>query len=265
MNDGAQRYAVILKNAEDLEPQRLAPPLSRALKIALYDAARQSRMHRGIPAKNLDEGAAKSIASEFEASGIDCAVVREESIASMPEARKVPKLEMMEDGLIVFPLDGREELKWDEIALIAAATTENRETKTTVSQISPGMGKKIAGFGILMTTGIPLKMGKTRKVEKTETTTKLEYFAELFAGNPPRRFRIDAESFDFTCLKEKIFPNIYSNFTLLVTELVKMAPRALLNRGVRNFLKPGEGERFSYTDNEDFNAENRWLLTLRNI
>jgi len=224
------RYAVILKNISDLQPQKLAPPMSRALKVALYDAARQSRMHRGIPAKNLDEEAAKGLVSEFEAAGIDSTVVPEEFIASIPEARRIKKLEITASGLIVFTDDEKEELKWAEIDVISAVSSEKRETRTTVRQISPGMGKKIVGLGILMTTGIPLKMGKTRKVEKTESTTKLEHFAELFAGNPSRRFRIDAENFDFTCLKEKIFPDIYSNFTLLLTELAKMFPHALLNR-----------------------------------
>src|SRR5207237_9314160 len=96
----------------------------------------------------------------------------------------------------------------------------------------PGAGDRALNMGILLATGLPIKVGKKeRVVEKTVESTDLVFFVDLVFKDPALRLRVDAQNFDFSCLKERKLYNVLGNLRLFVADLVKAAPGAYQNRG----------------------------------
>jgi hypothetical protein len=99
-------------------------------------------------------------------------------------------------------------------------------------------------------------------VEHTVENNELMFFLDLVFKDPALRLRIDAQSFDFSFLRERKVYNVLGNFKVFVADLAKAAPGAMLNRGARVLVGNKPVREMGYLELEDLDKETRWLLTL---
>lgn len=266
MNNNKVQYAVVLCNSESFRQyhQEITDALNKVSKVPVYKVASQIANCWGIVADDLNETVARKLAGELEISGIDTKVIPKESIVKLPEIESLDKIEIQEDVLSIF-IDEKEDetVTWDKITLIAAAKIEHTEIETTVTKKGPGAGAKIARMGIMMTTGMPIGIGKTKEVKKTKKIYKSNFYIDLFLKDPRRRLRIDAEKFDYTCLKERMLYNLYGNFRLLISVLKNKATQAALNSGALFYLDPQSINPPAYGSLSDLTREARAIITIQ--
>jgi hypothetical protein len=163
----------------------------------------------------------------------------------------------------VHPLSRWESAITDQLVLIAVAgITITSKTSKTVKE-GPTAAQKILNTGILLTTGLPIKIGgKERTVVTTHQSSDLAFFLDLIYKNPSRRLRIDAQNFDYSFLKERKLYFVMGNFKLLVEDVVNAVPAAWRNHGSRVLLENKPIQTMGYESLEDLERETRWLLTL---
>jgi hypothetical protein len=137
-------------------------------------------------------------------------------------------------------------------------------TRTTKEKKGPGGAQKAASAAILMTTGLPIGVGgRKRAVEKKQEERSLAFCADLYYESPTRRLRIDASSFDYSCLGDRMLYQAQGNLKLLIGDLIDASPAAWLNHGARVLVEGAPVRTMGYQSLDDLDREARWLLTLR--
>lgn len=242
--------SVLLSKPEDLQQEAVARALAQFRQIPLYDAARLAKNCWGIAAENLDQEQASKLIESLKVQGLGGLSIAGSDIFKLPAPEPIAKLEF-------------DTLEKERLALIAAAFIEETVTKTTEEKKGPGIGQKIAKIGILMTTGIPLPIGKTETVKKIEKKSNSLFYADLIFKNPARRLRINAQEFNYSYLKERMSYAVFNNFKLFLSDLAAFAPGARRNLGAKCILEGHPLHTLNYGSLEDLDRESRWLMSIR--
>jgi hypothetical protein len=245
----ATRFALIQLDRETRDPMALAKALAAARKTPVQDQVLVAKRAWGIVAENLSEGEAKALGQSLRSSGLACAVGPTSALAELPAvelAESVDELPAVHPTLIA----------------VAAITVTSKRTKT--EEKGPSGAQKIASAAIMMSTGLPIKIGgRHRSVQTTQDEQNLVFLADLYYEGPSRRLRIDPSRFDFSCLGQRMVYHAQGNLKLLTGDLAQAAPEAWLNHGTRVLLEGRPIRTMGYGSHEDLEREARWLLTLR--
>ena len=224
----------------------LAKALAAFRKTPVQDQIVPARKGWGIIAEHIGSEEAQRLVEGLRQSGLESKVVP--SLAALPAAQAITRWETS------IP---------EQPVLMAAAGITVTSTTTKTIQEGPSAGQKILSAGILLTTGLPIKIGgKERTVEKTQQHSDLIFYLDLIYQDPLRRRRIDAQRFDYSFLKERKLYFLMGNFKLLLGDLVQAVPAVWRNHGTRVLLDNKPVQTMGYESLQDLERETRWLLTL---
>ena len=246
---GADRFALIRLDRESRDPMALARALAAARGTPVQDQVLTARRAWGIVEEDLAESEARALAEALRSAGIECAVGPAAALADLPAAEAATTIDA---------------LPADRPVLIAAAGLTVTTTTTRTEQTGPTGAQKAASAAIMMTTGLPIKIGgRKRKVQKTREEQRLAFYLDLHYEGPARRLRVDASDFDFSCLEERMLYQAMGNLKLVLADQIEAAPEAWLNHGTRVLLEGKPIRTMGYESVDDLERETRWLLTLR--
>ena len=124
------------------------------------------------------------------------------------------------------------------------------------------MAQKAAGIGIMLATGLPIPIGRTKQVVRKKENVELNLYAEIFLTSPDRRLRIDAQQLPYTFLKEKMGHSAMVNFRTLFADLLSGAPAALKTRGARVLSEGKPLTSMGYDSLADADKEADWFFNL---
>lgn len=257
-------YVVLLKTQELLEFPRLAEALATIRKQPVQDMVNVAKAAWGILGEGLDEAAARDLAGRLGAEGLDAVAVPAGLMEDPPPALRALRAEIETESLSLLGEAGSwMRVPWTRVVLVAAAGFRQVMSKAAPAE-GPGMVQKMVNLGIFMTTGLPIQVGpKKRESPKAVEQADLVLFLDLIFREPDGRARIDAQNFDYSCLRERMAYSAFENFKQLVGEAVRMAPEALRSRGARVMLAGRPLREMGYQSLADIERESRWLLTLR--
>lgn len=225
---------------------RLAKALAEVRGTPVQDQVVEARRAWGILAEGLSEAEARSMARELRGAGVPCAVGPGAAMAELPPVEVAASLE---------------EIPSSDPTLVAAAAIEVATTST--EETGPTSAQKAASAAIMLTTGLPIKVGgRKRKVETTRHEGTLLFHLDLHFPELERRLRVDAAHFDFSCLGDRMLYQSQGNLRLLVADRVEAAPEAWVNHGTRVLLEGRPIRTMGYRSLDDLDREARWLLTL---
>jgi len=243
------RFALIQRDRESWEPTALAKALATVRGTPVQDQAVAARRAWGIVADDLSKAEAEELGKALRSAGVECAVGPTAKLAELPPAESVRTLDA---------------LPGSQPIMVAVGGITVTTTTTKTEKAGPSPGQKAASAAIMMTTGLPIKVGgRKREVVKTQREESLVFYADLYYETPSRRARIEASHFDFSCLKERMLYQAQGNLKLLMGDLVEAAPEAWQNHGARVLLEGRPIRTMGYGSLEDLEREARWLLTLR--
>jgi hypothetical protein len=246
MAEEALSYAVLLASPESLKPLELAQALAPVLQRPVVDLTTALRRCWGLVETNADEAKARAEAKALEAAGMPALAVPSKLLEDLPAA----------EPLTTPSVPG-------PIALIAAGAFTQRNSRTVTVEQGPTAGQRALGIGITLATGLPPSLfgvGGKKKVEKRIESSELLYFADVYAGTPLRRWRLDYQRFDYSCLGEQKGYDTTGNFRKVLQQL--SAGAAKLNVGARGILNGTPVRTMGYDSIEDLEREARWHLTL---
>src|SRR5262249_52948424 len=157
------------------EPMALAKALASVRKTPLQDQIFIAKGSWGIVAENLTAESADALTQSLAQAGVECKSVRSASIPALPKAAEFAS---------------RSKLPHKKPNLVSSADITITSTTTKTVKEGPSATQKIVSTGILLTTGLPIRIGgKERTVEKTQHQSDQVFYLDLLYPNPLRRFR----------------------------------------------------------------------------
>jgi len=242
------RFAVLRADKDAHDAMELARILAAVRETPLQDQVLEAKAAWGILGEDLSRSEAEALQHALHSAGLECGIGPMSALVALPAAQVVVR----RDALPPVPP-----------TLIAAAAL----TVTTTSrsgQRGPSGFQKAASAALMMTTGIPIKVGgRKRSVETTHDQERLVFFADLYYGAPSKRLRIDASHFDYSCLGGRMLHHAQGNLKILLGDVLESAPDAWTNHGARVLLQGRPIRTMGYGSLDDLERESRWLLTLR--
>jgi hypothetical protein len=201
-----ESWAVMLSKPESLDPRALSKAWAEFRGIPLADAVREARGFWGILGVGLGNAEARRMNEWFSGHGWETRCVpSEKMITALPAAEEVCKCEFHPDHLIVHLVGGTAgKMPWSHIGLLAAAAIKHTITKTTTVEKGPSAAQQLLNAGLFMATGLPIKLGGSKRVEtKTREETDQLFYLDLLSADGSQHWRIGAQDFDYSCLKDK--------------------------------------------------------------
>lgn len=260
-------YAVLLSRPESPNPAAVARALSRFRKIPAQDAARDAWLSWGIVADGLDASRARELCSELEREGMGGMVLPAGSLAELPPARPAACAELSAASCRFEFRDGEPELiAWDRVSLLAALGFQQSSSAPSGMERGPGMAQKALQVGLMLATGLPIRFGGGKRAAwAPRESLELVFYLDILAGPATSRIRIDGQSFDYSCLDDRMTYDAPANFRFFVSELSRRAVSAARNHGVRVLLEGRPMREMGYRSLGDMERECRWMLTMAGI
>lgn len=198
--------------------------------------------------------------------GVPARVVPAVHVVSTPAPALLHWLRAVPEGLFytVGTSDPSEKrIPWEAVRLVAAVPLKETTTSTKIVKEGPTASQKAVGMGIMMVTGLPLGMGKTKEVKKTVQETELFLYMDIFAEESGglTRLQVDGQKFNYAAL-EVHGPDVMGNFRLLLQAVDRFAGTAFRNGGARGLLAGRPVAGLGYDSPDDYEKEVRWLLSI---
>jgi hypothetical protein len=233
----------------------------------LFDARQKARRMWGFLGENLSPEEAQRLVGLAAEAGLAARAVPADAVPPLPEGVPVHGICPFPEGMEVAigPTKVRRLIPWEPVRLVAAAPL--KETTTTVRTVKEGPTpqQRAVGIGIMMVTGLPVGMGKSKEVKKTVHETELRLNMDIFVGGEAKVFRlsVDADKFDYASLGSPPEPGVAANFRRLLTAVAKGATMAVVNLGARSIVEGRSLAGLGYESAGDYEKEIRWLLTIQ--
>ena len=245
----ARQFAVLQKDVSSPTAEQLKRAFRSFSNLTDADAVRLAVGAHGILMRHENYDAARALHLALQAEGVSTALVSEDDLPKLPEAKALHRLELSPRALVVFDLLGRPaSIPWPEVALLAAAAVGDIEvsrtqTERTVLRFNPV-------FGVW-----PKKVTDSRRKVAADTQLVLEI---LLAGTATR-YQIEAARFPFKYVLDQPELSTAEKYIWLVREFCRHATAATLNGGAR-WLRAGHERVPGYVNRQALTDEIIWLL-----
>jgi hypothetical protein len=261
-------WVVVLASKEDLRTDAVARALAGLRKAAVLDAMPAARRSRGIVLENATLADAEALVRRLEDQGLAAKAGYAEALSTVPPAILLANATTASDGLRAGFRGGEERLvPWARIRILALGTwteTVRVGTKEVEDAPSPWDGAATIGATIVgAAVGVPIHITPRRRTRKVEVTrTETLRVLDLLLRGPEERLRIRTDDFDWSGLGPRMAPTSFDNLRALVEEVLRFAPDAGTSPGADLLRSGGRLSSVGHDSPEDFEREERWLLSV---
>ena len=254
MTEAGTRFAILQRSLEIPDVEKLKRAFRLVNGLTESDAHTLANDAFGILVNNLSPTDAMTLQGALQAEGIETAVVLQTDLPQLPPTKFVHQMDCLPNALVVQDAIGRElPVAWDQIMLIAAGRvrlTVFEQERVTPSQ-SPLQAALVPWWPVLR-IGRSVSQPAPEYVSRESQVTRL--LLEVLLARAVTRFQIEGERFRFDYLGERKRPELAENFALLVQDVMKFAPQAIVNRGAY-FLRENTSTVFDYPSKHAFHEE----------
>jgi len=252
--------AIATRTFEPVDREVLANALRGVPGLTPADAPTVCGEGRGFLARHLTAEQATAFHANLQRAGAASELVDEASVPALPTRRLIRKVEFTPEALRVDDALGRmKPVAWSDIEVLAAGSV--REAVFTRTR-QEWQTTRVDLLHVGHLAVIPIPVTETRVDYDASESAEWSLRAELLLVDGATRLSIEAEKFSFAGLRELLTQNLATNFCLLVRELARQAPQAILNQGAQRIV--AEPWQFAYYETRKaFQDETTWLLWQR--
>ncbi|MBI5240919.1 MAG: hypothetical protein HY926_10640 [Elusimicrobia bacterium] len=244
----------------------VAQVLARFRGLPVLDMLGPAKRCRGIAAERMDRAGAEALARAFLQAGIPAVVVADARLPRAPASQPVRRLEYDDHG--IRPETGAA-FGWGEITVIMVAglkdagaaqgragrmSPEDSAAETFEDLTAYSAGDWVGGLAKRLQAAAAAPLPRSPEPETA-------YYLGLLTAEP-RHLWIDAQRFDFSCLKGLKQLGSLPNLRILLAELSRRAPGARLSLGARALAEGRPLVEFVCDSPAEIEREYRWLLAL---
>ena len=223
---GAVGYALMQHDATPLDAGVVEEVFSEVDGFVGADGVGHARRSRGVLVSGLSKEAAKAIQSGLLERGVVVERTKDAWLA-VPRSASCRRAAVEAEGLRIFDMYGRDNLVPFErvLALVCGVVVEGGVERTkdarAVRHGRYGIEVEDAEYGMVERDNLVL---------------------EIVTGDPVRRYRIEADRFDYGYLADRKRPSSTENLGVFAGDLVTARPEVATGRGVQRLLA-GERKR----------------------
>ncbi|GAB4030101.1 MAG: hypothetical protein Fur0012_05470 [Elusimicrobiota bacterium] len=245
---------------EKLPPARtMAEAVAATQGMIFYEAMAFVVKNYGFLGINLSFEKAAATVEACASLGIKSAIKSSDEIPVLKAAVDIKKI-VFSESFLIYENQGiqlKTELK--DLKLMAYAPLASETIKIIKEKQGPGAGEKAMRLGIMMATGLPIGLGKSKEVAKEVRQSETALYLELIFADGIR-LRINSEHFDFSCLDEQKGYSSQTNFKNLCLKLSQAAPSAWKNSALFDLLGGAMAPTLKYENLSDLEKEEKRLL-----
>jgi hypothetical protein len=258
MTETESRFAILQRSLEIPDVEKLKRAFRSVKGLTDSDAHTLASDAFGILVNNLSAADAMTLQGALQAEGIETAAVLQTDLPQLPPTKLVLQMECLPNALMVHDAIGREfPVPWDQILLIAAGGV--RLTVFEQRSVTPSQSPLQAALDpvwLIGPRGRSVPQPAPEYVSRESQVRRL--LLEVLLAGGVMRFQIEGERFRFNYLGDRKRPELAENFALVVQDLMRLAPRAIVNRGAY-FLRENNTV-FEYPSKHAFYEEITWML-----
>jgi hypothetical protein len=186
--------------------------------------------------------------------GAGATMVEQAELPELPPPRTVRRIDCLAQVAQVYDGMGRQQtLAWDQVLLIAAGNVGCfQELAVPAPTLSHYRTLPAAGYYVRA------ELEGTSSVDHRQVSC-WQWVLEIHGSVGAARYRAILPDVLFTYLGPRLTSDRDTNFRLLLADLLRLAPKALINRGA-NMLTQEPPETVKYDSRPAFEKELRWLL-----
>ena len=207
---------LLLSKTDPFDFAVIARVLADFYKVPFIDAVHRAKQGWGILSEEITEEKALELKNAFSTAGIETRILTE-PLPVLPPAQWVASMKFEGSQISCALRNGPPQIvEASKVSLVAAcALDENRSIKVTKKE-GPSAGQRLASAGIMLATGIPIRIGpKKQTIETKKNISETFFYLDLYDHGASRRLRVDGQRFDYSCLGSKKHYNVAANFKIL--------------------------------------------------
>ncbi len=247
----AMTYAVMQTGQTSPSIEQLENALHQVPGVTTMDATIIGKDAHGVLVKGFELGRASTMQSALAAQGVETEVVEDKSLAELPQAMQLNKVDFSPEAFLIYDLVGRSiAVEWNNISVIAAGRARMTEfTTEPATRFAASPAKE--------------NDARLASARQTKEEQKDHLLLEIITRGATHRYNTVADRpesiFLFQSLGERRSKEPLLNLALFVQELAKYAPAAALNYGAYQLCENREAT-FTYRSKTAFYREITWLL-----
>ena len=256
----------VIATGERLPPRETLAEIYRDFhKIPFDEAAQMARHSWGFIAENIPEQQASEIAEKCKAAGIETALTPAGDTAAAEPFKLIIKTACDKENFSFTPEHAAQiAVPWENVLIAAAAPVKEEIVMRQTVKEGPSIAQRAVG---MMLTGLPIALGKTKKIEKESKQTETAFYMDIVLKPPHGRLRMRSDNFDYSYLGSRKTYSSQTNFRIFATDIAFLSENALKNTGLLAIMERKQLAPLGYDSLNDFDKEIRRLcavLHLRN-
>ncbi len=254
-------YFVFLKNPDRFNHTSLADALASSLSVLKVDAVMHLKNFWGLLRKTQDSDRARELHEKLRQWGIETIIITTSEIKQLPTLKVLKQASLEEHGLAFEEEGQKRSLPWNSFVLVGAGQVIEIETVKKRTVGDGHYAKHLATTGVSFVSAVRISADRLKGKEVIEKKPGATFFLDLIAGENSESIRIVGNSFNYSCLGDKMGYNVLMNFKNLYQEISKLLTGVVKNQGARA-IDAGEMAKLKYNSESSYGNEMLWLMQL---
>lgn len=254
-------YFVVLKNPGRFNHTSLADALASGLSVLKVDAVMHLKNYWGLLHKTQEIDKAQELQETLREWGIDTFVISTPEIKHLPAVKVLKQASLDEQGL-AFDEEGQQKsLPWNSFVLVCAGQVIEIETVKKRTVGDGHYAKHLVTTGVSFVSAVRISADRLKGKEVVEKKPGATFLLDLIARENSESIRIIGNSFNYSCLGDRMGYNVLTNFKNLYQEISKFLTDVVKNQGARS-IDADDMAKLKYISENSYENEMLWLMQL---
>ena len=260
MNDESF-YFVVLKNPGRFNHTSLADALASSISVLKVDAVMHLKNYWGLLHKTQEIDKAHELQEKLRQWGIETFVISTSEIKQLPAVKVLKQASLEEHGLAFEEEGQKKSLPWNSFVLVCAGQVIEIETVKRRTVGDGHYAKHLVTTGISFVSAVRISADRLKGKEVIEKKPSATFLLDLIARENSESIRIIGNSFNYSCLGDKMGYNVLTNFKNLYQEISKFLTDVVRNQGARS-IGAEDLAKLKYISENSYENEMLWLMQL---
>ena len=260
MNDESS-YFVVLKNPGSFNHSSLADALASSLSMLKVDAVMHLKNFWGLLHKTDEIDRAQELQEKLKQWGIETFILHASKIKKLPAAKVLKKASLEQHGLVFEEEEQEKSLPWNSFVLISAGQVIEIESVKKKTVGDGHYARHLATTGVSLVTAVRISADRLKGKEVIEKKAGTTFLLDLIARENLESIRIIGNSFNYSCLGDRMGYNMPMNFKILCQVISMLLPNVIKNQGARA-IDTDDMAKMKYSSENSYDHEMLWLMQL---
>jgi len=254
-------YFVVLKNPGSFNHTSLADALASSLSVLKVDAVMHLKNFWGLLHKTQEIDRAQELKEKLRQWGIETFVISAPKIKQLPAVKVLKQASLEEHGLAFEEEGQKKSLPWNSFVLVCAGQVIEIEIVKRRTVGNGHYAKHLATTGVSFVSAVRMNADRLKGKEVIEKKPGTTFVLDLIARENSESIRIIGNSFNYSCLGDRMEYNMPMNFKNLYQVISMLLPNVIKNQGARA-IDTDDMAKMKYIGESSYDHEMLWLMQL---